>query len=279
VAIHDVIAERHPRMVFARRRYQLMWRLKLALAVRQASLVLTVSDHARAGIMTRFKLRPDRVRVIVEAPDPVFRSLTSPREPADLLPGVPPPRGSRYLLYVGGISPHKNLPTLVEAFRRLTADGAFGDLHLLLVGDYRGDVFFSAYEGLRGLIDRLGLGPRVHFTGFVPDEPLVDLYNRAEVLVLPSLEEGFGLPAFEAAACGTPVVVSETGPAAALLGGGAWSFPPRDAAALTAALGTLLADPGRREVMGREARRRAAELSWERAAAELHAILREVASG
>jgi len=91
-------------------------------------------------------------------------------------------------------------------------------LQLLLVGDYQGDVFHSAYESLRLEVRRSRLEGRVCFTGYVSDEVLVDLYNQADLLVLPSLDEGFGLPAFEAAACGTPVVTSSVGPVADLLG-------------------------------------------------------------
>lgn len=276
VAIHDVIAERHPKQVFARRRLQLFWKAKLAIAVRQAHLVLTVSDHARAGIIEQFGLPPGRVRVILEAPDAIFQRVSSPRDPADLLPASGLPRNGRYLLYVGGISPHKNLPSLVEAYRRLLADGEFLGLRLLLVGDYAGDVFYSGYEDLRALVARHGLEGSVCFTGFVPDEALVDLYNQAEVLVLPSLEEGFGLPAFEAAACGTPVVASTAGPAGSLLGPAAWTFPPSDVDALTDALRTLLRDPTRRQAMGAEGLRRAATFTWERAAEQAHAMFHEL---
>jgi len=276
VAIHDVIAERHPSQVFAHRRLQLFWKAKLAIAVRQAHLILTVSDHAQAGIMEQFGLPSNRVRVILEAPDAIFRPVPTPRDPADLLPACDLPRNSQFLLYVGGISPHKNLPLLVEAYRRLLAGGDFPQLRLLLVGDYARDVFYSGYEHLRALVARQGLEGSVCFTGFVPDEALVDLYNRAEVLVLPSLEEGFGLPAFEAAACGTPVVASTVGPAGSLLGPAAWTFPPSDADALTDALRTLLREPARRQAMGAEGIRRAATFTWERAAGQAHAMFHEL---
>lgn len=276
VAIHDVIAEHYPEMVLGRRRFALFWRIKVAIAIRQADLILTVSDHARQGLIEHFRLARERVRVVHEAPDPIFRPLASPRDPADLLPACSLPRGSRYLLYVGGFSPHKNLDSLIEAYRRVVADGAFGDLRLLLVGDHAGDGFSSAYGDLRRMVARYGLEGRVCFPGFLPDEILVDLYNRAELLVLPSLEEGFGLPAFEAAACGTPVVASEVGPVAPLLGPAVWTFPPHDVDALADGLRRLLQDPARRRAMGEEGHRRAAAFTWERAAAEVHAIFEEL---
>jgi glycosyltransferase involved in cell wall biosynthesis len=277
VAIHDVIAEHHPDQVFAHRRLALFWRLKLALAIRQARLIVTVSDHARRGIIDHFGLQPERVRTILEAPDAVFRPVTAARDPADLLPAWRLPRGKgRYLLYVGGFSPHKNLHVLIQAFRRVFTEDGLDDLRLLLVGDYERDVFYSAYESLRAEVQRHGLEDRVCFTGYVSDDVLVELYNRAELLILPSLEEGFGLPAFEAAACGTPIVTTDAGPAAGLLGPGAWVFSPRDVGALTRGLCELLNDPTRRRAMGEAARTRVQAFSWDRAAIQARDVFLEV---
>jgi glycosyltransferase involved in cell wall biosynthesis len=187
------------------------------------------------------------------------------------------PRGSLYLLYVGGLSPHKNLGALIEAYRRLTTDHRWQTLYLLLVGDYAGDPFYSSYAELRAVVARHGLDRRVIFTGFVPDETLVHLYNRAELLVLPSFEEGFGLPAIEAAACGTPVAASTSGPVGALLGRAAWTFSPHDVAGLAAGLADLLSDRARSRAMGDEGERVAAGFSWERAAGEVHALFQQIA--
>ena len=214
---------------------------------------------------------------MLEAPDPVFRPIARPRDPAELLPNSALPRGCRYLLYVGGLSPHKNLDVLIEAYDRLISDPELGTLRLLLVGDHSGDVFHSAYQDLRAMVTRRNLEGRVCFTGFVPDEQVAELYNRAELVVLPSIEEGFGLPAVEAAACGTAVVASETGPAAALLGPGVLTVRPRDVDGLTEGLRALLRDPARRAAMGADGRRRVGALNWERAATETLAIFREVA--
>ena len=176
---------------------------------------------------------------------------------------------------MGGLSPHKNLRVLIEAFRRIAP--RFPTLRLLLVGDYSGDVFFSAYAELKRQVEQNDLLDRVCFTGYIDDPSLVELLNRAELLVMPSLEEGFGLPAFEAAACGTPSVVSEVGPAAALLADAVVAFPPHDVDALTAALDAILADPTRRQRMASAALKHSGEFSWQRSAAEFAVLLREVA--
>jgi glycosyltransferase involved in cell wall biosynthesis len=118
----------------------------------------------------------------------------------------------------------------------------------------------------------------VHWTGFVPDEELRHLHSGAVALVLPSASEGFGLPAVEAAACGVPVIATTASPLPVLLEGGGIFVTPGDAREVEAAMRRLVDDQGLRAAMGRVARERASELSWERAAAATLAALREAAA-
>ncbi|MBI3696784.1 MAG: hypothetical protein HY238_18350, partial [Acidobacteria bacterium] len=118
VVIHDIIPERFPEHVFPTAAGRLNWKLKSALARRQADLILTVSEFSRRGIVEFFGERPERVKVIGEASDPVFRVLENPAlsgslERLGLRPGDP------FLVFVGGFSPHKNLTGLLEAFAPL----------------------------------------------------------------------------------------------------------------------------------------------------------------
>ena len=276
LALHDATAELYPNMLFARRRFAIFHTLKRFVAIRQADMIVTGSEYARNRLVRHLHVAPEQIRVIDDAPAPIFRPLPWARDPADLLTTCSLPRGGRYLLYVGAIGVQKNLRVLLEAFRRLCSQPRFETLRLILVGDHSAGIYRSAYEELQALAARDGLVDRVCFPGFVPDDLLVELYNRADLVALPSLEEGFGLPAFEAAACGTAAVVSENGPAGLLLGRGVWTFPPFDVSALTIAIQTLLDDPVRRRAMGEEARRRAAAFTWDRAAAELQALFHEL---
>ncbi len=129
----------------------------------------------------------------------------------------------RFLLYVGGLSPHKNLPRLVEAF----ALGAPAEVRLVLVGDVH-DVFHTCVPEIREAIAKHNLGDRVIMTGYVSDDDLVFLYSRAYALVQPSLMEGFGLPAVEAMACGTPVISSQAGSLPEVVGEAGVYFDPTD---------------------------------------------------
>jgi glycosyltransferase involved in cell wall biosynthesis len=233
VTMHDTLALARPELVFPTWQGRVAWALKEHLAARRADLILTVSEAARRDLLAWFRLPEDRIRVVPEAPESVFgpRPLGPASEAALRRYGLDPSR--RFFLYVGGLSPHKNLPRLIEAFARsgLAAEGyAMG-----LVGD-TGDVFHTHVPELRAAVDRAGLGAAVVFTGFVPDDDLAYLYSRAEALVQPSLMEGFGLPPVEAMACGTPVLSSTAGSLPEVVRSAGLFFDPTDVAAMAGAL-------------------------------------------
>jgi glycosyltransferase involved in cell wall biosynthesis len=266
VTMHDTLALAHPELVFPTWQGRVSWALKEHAAVRWADRILTVSQAARRDLMAWFRLPEEKVRVVTEGPDAVFR----PREPgpesdaALARHGIAP--GARYLLYVGGLSPHKNLPRLIEAF---AGTGPRDGVKLVLVGDL-GDVFHTHVPEIRAAVARLGLGGHVHLPGFVPDDDLVFLYNRAYALVQPSLWEGFGLPPVEAMACGVPVLYSRAGSLPEVVGDAGLEFEPTDVAAMAGALGRLLGDRPLRDRLAGLALRRARRFTW---AASARALL------
>jgi glycosyltransferase involved in cell wall biosynthesis len=146
---------------------------------------LTISGPSWSGI------DPAKSSVAPEAPDPIFFE-----------PGKPHVRATPYVLFVGGLSPHKNLGVLLEALVRVPG------VDLVLAGPFRNDLFHAG--DVTSTIQRLGLTDRVATISDPEDAALRDLYAGALALVLPSFDEGFGLPAVEAAAAGTPVILSET---------------------------------------------------------------------
>src|SRR5205823_4192673 len=156
---------------------------------------------SKRAIVKRFGIAPERIFVVGEAGDPVFRRMPGVEfTPALRATGIG--AGKRLVVYVGGFSPHKNLEALIEAFARIVRQSDDAGTTLVLVGEYKKEVFHSYYGRIAGRIRELGVRDRVVFTGYLADEDLAVLLNRATVLVLPSLMEGFGLPAVEAAACG-----------------------------------------------------------------------------
>jgi glycosyltransferase involved in cell wall biosynthesis len=275
VVIHDVIVETYPELTLPRRGPRWAWSLKVALARRQADAIVTVSEHARQGLVERFRLSPERVFVVGEASDPVFRVLDAPAltpRLRDLGLG----QDGRSVVYVGGFGPHKNLFVLLDVFGRLAARRELDDVSLLMVGDEQDQAYHSELTSLRRRVERLGLGARVVFTGFLPDDELVVVLNRASALVLPSLLEGFGLPAVEAAACGCPVVATSASPLPDLLGAGGLYVDPVKPDELEAALLRVLSSETLRATMRAAALASAARLTWTVAARQMLAVIESV---
>ncbi len=257
LVVHDVTAERHPELVFESSAAARRWRWKTKIGLRRARRVLTVSEHSRRGIAEVYGIDPGRIQVVPEAADRIFFE-----------PARPGPRRPRpYLLFVGGLSPHKNISVVVEALRSLP------EVDLLLAGPFETDVFHA--PDVAALIASSGLASRVERLSNLDDAALRDLYSGALALVLPSLDEGFGLPAIEAAAAGTPSILSDSTGAAERLGGSALLFDPRDSRRLVTHVRSLLEDPARRAALGAQARRSAALLDWDQAAAVVEETLEE----
>jgi glycosyltransferase involved in cell wall biosynthesis len=254
----------HPELVFPTWQGRVAWSLKERVAVHQASLVLTPSEASRRDVARVFRLNPAAIRVVPEAADPVFRPTADDDASTNALNSYGIPSEAPYFLYVGGLSPHKNLLRLIEAF----ALGAPPTTRLVLVGDLR-DNFHTHVPELRALIEKLALSNRVIFTGFVPDDQLALLYGRALALVQPSLLEGFGLPPVEAMACGTPVLHSTAGSLPEVIAGAGLAFDPLNVQAQAEAIRRISADPDLRADLAWRALERAAHFNWSRVGDQL----------
>lgn len=261
VTIHDTLPFVHPELVFPNRRGRLAWNVKEHAAAFWAHRILTVSHASRRDLIAQLGLDPARIAVMPEGPDPVFYPRPRGPESDRILEswGIAP--GTRFLLYVGGLSPHKNLPRLIEGY----AQSALENVPLILVGDL-GDNFHTHVPELQRQIERLGLDRRVRFTGFVPDEELAHLYSRAYALVQPSLLEGFGLPPVEAMACGTPVAYSTSGSLPEVVGDAGLSFDPRSVQSIAAALKRLFNEEALRDRLSDIAQKRSRRFNWSTAA-------------
>jgi len=277
VIIHDVIAETFPQLTIPNRTARLFWNTKVTLGRWQADAIVTVSDYSKQCIVEHFKIAPESVFVVGEAGDPVFHVLDDPT-PTPGLQTLGITEGRRYAVYVGGFGPHKNLEALVAAFADLAVQDAFSDVQLVLVGAYKKEVFYSYADTIRRQIEARGIEDRVVFTGFLPDDALVVLLNLATVLVLPSLMEGFGLPAVEAAACGCPVIATTASPLPGLLGEGGLYIDPGDTCALTQALQRVLGSASLRQQMRRSGLAAAGALTWEAAARQMMNVLDHLAT-
>jgi glycosyltransferase involved in cell wall biosynthesis len=274
VTFHDAIADRHGDLVFPGPWPRLLWSAKSWLARRQADRILTVSQSARDDIVQAYGA-PGKVRVIGEAAGAAFRVAGDADDHRRVRERYGLPAGVPLLLHVGGLGPHKNLRRLLRALEtRADPEHAW---HLALVGNDTLDGFHSDVGALRQAIRRSRLQGRVTLTGEVPDADLVLLYNAATLLVLPSLAEGFGLPAAEAMACGLPVAASRRGSLPEVLGSAAAFFDPLDEAEMASVIVRVLRDSALRETLRREGLERARALSWPAAARAALGVCEELA--
>jgi glycosyltransferase involved in cell wall biosynthesis len=177
----------------------------------------------------------------------------------------------RYVLYVGVLDPNKDLHTLITGFAQTSAQ--FRREHQLIITGPRN--WFQAV--LEEEADRLGVGDRVRFLGYVLDPTLPVLYSGATVAVSPSPLEGFGIPVPEAMACGTPVVVVDAGALPEVAGEAALRVPPHNPAAMAEAIERVASDSDLAAELIARGFTRCRAFSWERAAAMTLAVYAEVA--
>ena len=277
VTIHDAIAERVPELTLPTRKARLFWKAKVWLALRQSRIVLTVSEYAARDLVQVLDVPRERIRVAVEAPAAVYSPSTR-QQVEDAADHAGLPEGTRWFTYVGGFSPHKRVDAIVRAHASVARELGDKAPHLLLVGALAGDAFLGNQRDIHVAIRAAGTEALIHWTGFLPDEELRHLHTGAIALLLPSLAEGFGLPAVEAAACGCPVVATTASPLPELLEGGGMFVQPGNDEQLTHALLRLATDEAYRLALASRARERAALLTWNRAADAALAALREAAA-
>jgi D-inositol-3-phosphate glycosyltransferase len=175
---------------------------------------------------------------------------------------------------VGRIEPLKGVDTLIQAMSCLDLQGLHRPVHLAIIGgepDAIPEDMSEEMTRLQNLCDDLCMGGMVIFLGKRGQDTLPYYYSAAEVLVMPSLYESFGMVALEAMACGTPVIASEVGGLGYLVQDGltGYTIPDSDPEALCDKLSGLLGDTHLRETMGLSASQYALDYAWEKIAAQI----------
>jgi len=232
-----------------------------ARSCRQARRVITISESSRQDVHHFLGAPLAKIDVVHPGVDDVYRPLLA----ADVEAFCRHRGLERFILHVGTLQPRKNIPTLIEAFARLPDP----TLQLVLVGG-KGWLFAEIYERVK----TLGLQERVRFTGYVPDDELPFWYNAADLLVFPSVYEGFGMPVVEAMACGTPVVAAESSSIPEAAGAAGLLFLPYDVAGLAERMAAVLSDAALSSSMRQKGLEQARHFSWERAGRETAAVYR-----
>ena len=267
VCYHDATAERFPELLFPTKKNHWLWQAKTALARLQTTRAMTVSETSAADLVSIHHFAKDRIDVVTEAADDVFRVIADQgvRQQARARHGIP--QDARLLVHVGGMNAHKNLLGLLKAMPQVVA--AEPKTHLALVGDTSGKGFWDNVGELKAFIAATPpISEHVHFTGYVSDPNLAELLNAADALVFPSLWEGFGLPAVEAMSCGIPVLASSRGGSLPeVVGDGGLLFEPEDPDAIASCIVEFLRDDALRSQLASRALERSKHFSWSRGAA------------
>jgi glycosyltransferase involved in cell wall biosynthesis len=277
VTVHDTLAQRFPKLALPTWQDRWSWRAKVRLALMQARLFLTVSDYAAREVSAHLGVPADRLRVTLEGVSRVFRPSRSEAEVQAAADRARIPVGASWFTYVGGFGSYKNVDTIVRAHAEVVKRRPDRRIMLVLVG-HHDNGSHTDVSGIREVAKRCGTEHLLRWVGFLPDTEVRHLHCGALALILPSASEGFGLPAVEAARCGTPVIATTESPLPELLKGGGLFVPPGDLAALTAAIDTMVSDDDARRAMGRQALERASALSWTHAARVALDALEEVGS-
>jgi glycosyltransferase involved in cell wall biosynthesis len=230
-------------------------------AVRRSTRLVAVSEFARQEAITHFAAAPDRVRVVHSGPG-LTPAVGRPLVSTAAGPGPVTAARRPYVLYVGNLMAHKNLPFLIEAFARAPVNA-----DLLIAGSWGAE-----RAELDRLIDRSGAGERIRLTGRVTDAELDLLYRGAIALALPSVYEGFGFTALEALARGCPVLAADIPALREVLGDGARFARPDDQDAWVRAITDVCQDPQERTRLIAAGAVAVGRYAWQTTAREICAL-------
>jgi glycosyltransferase involved in cell wall biosynthesis len=246
MTVHDLVPVRWPETM--PRWHRSYTALFIGRMLDAADRIIAPSQDTADDLNALLHVPAEKIRVVPNGVDALFFG-----PPVRAAAERPP-----YVLFVGTPEPRKNLARLISAMTILRERGRPENLVIV---------------GAGGWGDGITAGPGIQQTGRVSDEELHTLYANANCLALPSLHEGFGLPALEAMAAGTPVVAGQSGALPEVTGGAAILVDPLSAVAIADGIERAIADRARLVQMGRS---RAGEFTWDRAAALTAEVYREL---
>ncbi len=266
VTIYDLSFMRYPRSFNALNRLYLKW--AVADSLRRADRVIAISKNTRDDLVHSFGVSEEKIQVIYCGKDESFHPTSDVREVQALRArhGLP----DHMILFVGTLEPRKNLAHLIRAFAQAKRSAHLP--HSLAIVGAPG----WKQSGIERVIEQQGVTGDVIFAGYVPQAELPVWYRAAELLVYPSLFEGFGLPPLEAMASGIPVIASNSSSLPEVVGDGGILVPPTDQSILAEAIISGVGDHARRAALIERGLIQAAKFSWEKAARETVQVYRSV---
>jgi glycosyltransferase involved in cell wall biosynthesis len=239
-------------------------------AIENASHIVTISQTTKKDIIKNYQIQKDKITVAYPGYDNQHYS-----------PGNDPKRLEElrlkyhitkdYIIFVGTIQPRKNISLLIETIADIK------DLQLVIVGKTSGEGKKGwMYEEILSKPNELGIEDKVIFTGFTPTEDVVTLVRGAKAFVLPSLWEGFGIPAVDALACGTPVIVSNVSSLPEVVGEAGLLINPKSKDQLQQAIRTIISDQKIRKAYAKKGIQQAKKFGWSKMARTVLKVFEEV---
>lgn len=231
---------------------------QIQYAVDRADHILSVSQATKNDLMTLLNVPESKITIQPNGVTPQFKVLDQTflqaQRSALKLP-------KKYILTVGTLEPRKNISTLLSAYEKLPKE--LRETHALLLVGQVGWLFDDTMTRIKTLQEA---GYNIIVRSDITDEQLPLVYNLAEVFTFPSYYEGFGLPALEAMACGTPVISSDTSSLPEVIGNAGLFFTPENHEMLAQLLTQVLSDEACQQDLHTKGLDRASQFTWERSA-------------
>ena len=262
VTIHDVIPLEHPE--WFTRMYSDWYRFLLPRLVQRVQKIITDSEYSKNKITDLLNVSEDKIIVIPGGVGKEYHPVNS-----NMLSHVKSMyvESSNYLLVVGTIEPRKNLKRLLRSWQLICND--YRDIQLIIVG---------VEANSARSVDMPLTVKSTSLLGYVDDQHLPALYSGAIALIFPSVYEGFGLPALEAMACGTPVLASNATSLPEVVGDAGLLFDPYDIDDMSSSIERIITDSDLRETLQLKGLERAKQFTWERTASLVWEVLSQTAS-
>ncbi|MCM8819713.1 MAG: glycosyltransferase family 4 protein [Candidatus Omnitrophica bacterium] len=230
------------------------YKILIPRVIKNSKKIFTVSFFSRDDIIKSLNLKDIKIDVVYNSVSDKFKFLNLERE--------------KIILSVASLQPYKNISNLIKAFILLKTNNKFNNYKLTLVGSINKKIFSKTdiFEISKGRDD-------IIFAEYVSDDKLIEYYNKAEVFVLPSLFEGFGIPPLEAMACGCPCVVSNVASLPEVCGDAAYYVNPYDVKDIADGIEKVLTDENLRDDLIKKGFENVKRFSWESSARKIIEII------
>ncbi len=237
-------------------------------AIKKSDQIITVSEFSKSEVLKYFEVNEQKINVIHCGVKQTFGKLKNEEVCALILP-------DSYFLYVGNVKPHKNLITLLKAYKELDKS-IRATYKLVILGKKEG--FITNDHKIFDFIEKHNLEKDIRFTGFIKDHEVPIVYKQAAMFIFPSLYEGFGLPILEAMSCGVPVLSSDRASLPEIGGEASLYFDPLNPRELKEKITLLINDKKLQSEMIKKGIEHAKKFNWERSVQKYLEILNKLLS-